>query len=243
MKKTILAVLFSSLMIGATAQAAPLTADQEAQVRKLVRDTLVENPEILEEAIVALQAKQGEKQQAQMKETLKAEKEALFNDPTSPIIGKKDAKLVLVNFTDFNCPFCKRFDPQLEDIVKKYPDDVVVVIKYLPFKGPTSQESAQLVMTLWQENPKAFEALHHKFMQKQGMLSDTNIKEALKATGNDKLKVSEKSRAGIRTNMMLAEKLGVNGTPATLVGDEMIPGAVDAQQFEEVVKAQLAKLK
>ncbi|CAB5580297.1 DsbA family protein [Providencia hangzhouensis] len=243
MKKTILAVLFSSLMMGSVAQAAPLSADQEAQVRKLVRDTLVENPEILEEAIVALQAKQGEKQQAQMKETLKAEHDALFNDPTSPRIGKKDAKLVLVNFTDFNCPFCKRFDPQLMDIVKKYPNDVAVVIKYLPFKGQTSMDSAQLTMTLWQEDPKAFEALHHKFMQKQGMLSDANIKDALKATGNDKLKASDKSRDGIRTNMILAEKLGVNGTPATLVGDEMIPGAIDAQQFEAVVKEQLAKLK
>ncbi|MEY0162386.1 DsbA family protein [Providencia rettgeri] len=243
MKKTILAVLFSSLMIGSVAQAAPLSADQEAQVRKLVRDTLVENPEILEEAIVALQAKQGEKQQAQMKETLKVEHDALFNDPTSPRIGKKDAKLVLVNFTDFNCLFCKRFDPQLMDLVKKYPDDVAVVIKYLPFKGQTSMDSAQLTMTLWQEDPKAFEALHHKFMQKQGMLSDANIKDALKATGNDKLKASDKSRDGIRTNMILAEKLGVNGTPATLVGDEMIPGAIDAQQFEAVVKEQLAKLK
>lgn len=243
MNKTILAVLFSSLMFGAMAQAAPLNAEQEAQVRKLVRDTLVENPEILEEAIVALQAKQGEKQQAQMKETLKMEKEALFNDPTSPVLGNKNAKLVLVNFTDFNCPFCKRFDPQLEDIVKKYPNDVAVVIKYLPFKGQTSMDSAQLTMTLWQENPKAFEALHHKFMQKQGMLSDANIKEALKATGNDKLKASEKSREGIRINMMLAEKLGVNGTPATLVGEEMIPGAIDAQQFEAIVKEQLAKLK
>ncbi|MDD9340640.1 MAG: DsbA family protein [Providencia heimbachae] len=242
MKKTILAVLFSSLMLGATAHAAPLTADQEAQVRKLVRDTLIENPEILEEAIVALQAKQGEKQQAQMQETLKAEHNALYNDPTSPRIGAKDAKLVLVSFTDFNCPFCKRFDPQLVELVKNNPD-VAVVIKYLPFKGQTSLDSSQLVMTLWQEDPKAFEALHHKFMQKQGMLTDANIKEALKATGNEKLKASDKSREGIRTNMMLAEKLGVNGTPATLVGDELIPGAIDAQQFEAIVKDQLAKLK
>lgn len=134
MKKTMLAVLFSSLVLGATAHAAPLTADQEAQVRKLVRDTLVENPEILEEAIVALQAKQGEKQQAQMKQVLKDQHDALFNDPTSPRIGSKDAKLVLVNFTDFNCPYCKRFDPLLEEMVKKNPD-VAVVIKYLPFKG------------------------------------------------------------------------------------------------------------
>ncbi|ELX8380850.1 DsbA family protein [Providencia vermicola] len=242
MKKTIVAVLFSSLVFGATAHAAPLTADQEAQVRKLVRDTLVENPEILEEAIVALQAKQGEKQQAQMKETLKAEHDKLFNDPASPRIGAKDAKLVLVNFTDYNCPFCKRFDPQLEEIVKKYPD-VAVVIKPLPFKGKTSVESSQLALTLWEKDPKAFQALHQKFMQKQGMLTDENIKQALKATGNEKLVANDKSMETIRTNMMLAEKLGVNGTPATLVGDEMIPGAIDTQQLEAIVKAQLEKVK
>lgn len=242
MKKTLLAVLFSSLMLGATAHAAPLTSDQEAQVRKLVRDTLVENPEILEEAIAALQAKQGAKQQEQMKSTLKSEHDALYNDPASPRIGAKDAKLVLVNFTDYNCPYCKRFDPQLEEIVKKYPE-VAVVIKPLPFKGKTSMESSQLVLTLWEKDPKAFQALHQKFMQKQGMLTDDNIKQALKATNNEKLTANEKSTETIRSNMMLAEKLGINGTPATLIGEELIPGAIDSQQLDAIVKEQLAKVK
>lgn len=80
-------------------------------------------------------------------------------------------------------------------------------------------------------------------MAKQGMLSDSNIKEALQATGNGKLKASDKSRAAIRKNLELANMLGVNGTPATLVGDEMIPGAVDAQEFERIVKEQLSKAK
>ncbi len=242
MKKTILAVLFSSLVLGATAQAAPLTADQETQVRNLVRDTLIKNPEILEEAIVALQSQKAEKQQEQIKSTIKSEHDALFNDPASPRLGAKDAKLVLVNFTDYNCPFCKRFDPQLEEIVKKYPE-VAVVIKPLPFKGQTSLESSQLVLTLWEKDPKAFQALHQKFMQKQGMLTDENIKQALKATGNDKLTANEKSSETIRSNMMLAEKLGVNGTPATLIGDEIIPGAIDSQQLDAIVKEQLAKIK
>ncbi|EKT59485.1 DsbA family protein [Providencia sneebia] len=242
MKKTILAVLFSSLMLGATAHAAPLTADQEAQVRQLVRDTLIKNPEILEEAIVALQSQKAEKQQEQVASTIKSEHDALFNDPASPRLGAKDAKLVLVNFTDYNCPFCKRFDPQLEEIVKKYPE-VAVVIKPLPFKGQTSLESSQLVLTLWEKDPKAFQALHEKFMQKQGMLTEENIKQALKATGNEKLVANEKSSKTIRKNMELAEKLGVNGTPATLVGDEIIPGAIDSQQLDAIVKEQLAKIK
>ena len=104
-------------------------------------------------------------------------------------------------------------------------------------------ESSQLAMTLWKENPKAFLALHQKLMAKQGMLSDSNIKEALQATGNGKLKASDESRAAIRKNLELANMLQVNGTPATLVGDEMIPGAVDAQEFERIVKEQLSKVK
>ncbi len=242
MKKTILAVLLSTMTLGFGAQAAPLTAEQEQQVRELVRDTLIKNPQILEESIQALQAQQAEKQQAQMKDVLKTEANALYNDPTSPRIGAKDAKLVLVSFTDYNCPYCKRFDPQLEEIVKKYPD-VAVVFKPLPFKGPTSVESTQLVLTLWEKDPKAFQALHQKFMQKQGMLTEENIKQALKATGNEKLVVNDKSKETIGKNLELAEKLGVQGTPATVIGDEMVSGAIDMQQLESIVKAELAKVK
>ncbi|WP_277850410.1 DsbA family protein [Moellerella wisconsensis] len=247
MKKTLLAILLSSftLSLGAVSmgvQAAPLSADQEAQVRELVRDTLIKNPEILEEAIQALQAKQFEKQQAQVQDTIKAEHNALFNDPASPRIGAKDAKLVLVSFTDYNCPYCKRFDPQLEEIVKKYPE-VAVVIKPLPFKGQTSLESSQLVLTLWEQNPEAFQKLHQKLMKKQGMLTEDNIKQALKATGNETLVANDKSKLTVKNNLQLAEKLGVQGTPATLVGEEMIPGAIDQQQLEQIVKQQLAKVK
>mgnify|MGYP001067781146 CR=1 FL=1 len=54
--------------------------------------------------------------------------EALFNDPASPRFGAKQAKLTLVNFTDYNCPYCKQLDPLLEKLVAKYPD-VAVIIK------------------------------------------------------------------------------------------------------------------
>jgi protein-disulfide isomerase len=56
-----------------------------------------------------------------------------FNDPNSPRIGAKNPKLTLVVFTDYNCPYCKKFDPYLERIVEKYPD-VAVVFKFLPFR-------------------------------------------------------------------------------------------------------------
>lgn len=72
--------------------------------------------------------------------------EALFNDPASPRFGAKQAKLTLVNFTDYNCPYCKQLDPLLEKLVAKYPD-VAVIIKPLPFKGESSVLSARTALT------------------------------------------------------------------------------------------------
>lgn len=113
MKKTLSVLVISSLLFGANVQAAALNAAQEKEVRALVRDTLVSNPEILEEAIMALQTKKADEQQAQFRQALASEHDALYNDAASPRIGAKDAKLVLVSFTDYNCPYCKRFDPLL----------------------------------------------------------------------------------------------------------------------------------
>ena len=107
MKKNTFCTGYLFVTFGANVQAAALNAAQEKEVRALVRDTLVSNPEILEEAIMALQTKKADEQQAQFRQALASEHDALYNDAASPRIGAKDAKLVLVSFTDYNCPYCK----------------------------------------------------------------------------------------------------------------------------------------
>ena len=71
----------------------------------------------------------------------------LFNDPNSPRIGAKNPKLTLVVFTDYNCPYCKKFDPYLEKIVEKHPD-VAVVFKFLPYRSESSLTAARDALTL-----------------------------------------------------------------------------------------------
>lgn len=242
MKKTLSALVISSLLLGANVQAAALSADQEKEVRALVRDTLIKNPEILEEAITALQAQKADEQQAQFRTALKAEHDALYNDAASPRIGAKDAKLVLVSFTDYNCPYCKRFDPLLEQITKDYPE-VAVVIKPLPFKGESSAKASQAVLSVWKEDPKAFLALHQRLMQKKTMLDNASIDDAMKTTNTSKVKLTDDSLKALQNNLDLSRKLGIQGTPTTVVGDMVIPGAVDYAQLEVIVKEQLAKVK
>lgn len=242
MKKLLSALVVSSLLLGTNVQAAALNTAQENEVRALIRDTLVKNPEILEEAILALQAKKTQAQQTQFRDALASEHNALYNDAASPRIGAKDAKLVLVSFTDYNCPYCKRFDPLLEKITEQYPD-VAVIIKPLPFKGESSAKASQAVLSVWKEDPKAFQALHQRLMQKKTMLDNASIEDAMKSTNTSKIKLTEESLKVLQNNLELSRKLGIQGTPATIVGDTIIPGAVDYPQLEEIIKDQLAKVK
>jgi len=197
----------------------------------------VSNPDILAQAVDAWQQQTAGQQISQ---AIKQNAKTLYQDPASPRLGAANAKLTLVTFTDYNCPYCKRFDPMLEKIVKQYPD-VALVVKLLPFKGESSVSSARVALTTWQQHPDQFWALHQRLMAKKGFHDKASIAAAQEKTGVKAVAPSEQSMTTLRTNMELAEQLGVQGTPATLIGDQMLPGAVSYEELETMVKQQLAK--
>ena len=98
-------------------------------------------------------------------------------------------------------------------------------------------------MSVWKEDPKAFLALHQRLMQKKTMLDSASIDDAMKSTNTSKIKLTEESLQALQNNLDLSRKLGIQGTPATVVGDTILPGAVDYAQLEVIVKEQLAKVK
>lgn len=166
-------------------------------------------------------------------------KDVLFNDPDSPRIGARHAKLTLVNFTDYNCPYCKKLDTMLLKIVQKYPD-VAVIFKPLPFKGESSVLSARIVLTTWRKHPGQFLALHEKLMENRGYHSAESIKRAQEKSASTPVEVDEKSMETISTNLQLSQLVGVHGTPATIIGNELLPGAVSWEVLEGTVKEKLA---
>lgn len=163
----------------------------------------------------------------------------LFNDPDSPRFGADKPQLTLVNFTDYNCPYCKQLDPMLEKLVQKYPQ-VTVVIKPLPFKGESSVLSARTVLTTWRLHPEQFQALHQKLMQKKGQHDAASVAMAIEKSSTSHITPDDKSLETLNMNLQLARLVGVQGTPATIIGDEMIAGAVSWEVLEEVVKEKLA---
>lgn len=219
--------------------AAPFTAEQEVRIKELIRETLVSNPDILAEAVNAWQQQTNDQQIGQ---AIEKNSKILLDDPASPRLGAKNAKLTLVAFTDYNCPYCKQFDPMLEKIVNKYPD-VALVVKLLPFKGESSIASSRVALTAWEQHPEQFWPLHQRLMAKKGFHDNASIAAAQDKTGVKQVAPTEQSMTTLRTNMQLAEQFGVQGTPATLIGDQMLPGAVSYEDLEAFVKQQLAKVK
>ncbi|CNJ96414.1 putative metal resistance protein [Yersinia frederiksenii] len=232
----LLFVLFSTPLWAA----APFTPEQEGRIKELIRETLIANPDILAQSVDAWQQQANEAQGQQLNQFIETNKHALYQDPGSPRFGAAVPQLTLVSFTDYNCPFCKTFDPLLEKLVKEYPQ-VAVVIKPLPFKGESSVTSARLALTLWQQHPDQFLAFHQRLMAKKGFHDASSIAAAQKKTGVMPVEPSEQSLNVLRTNLKLADQLGIQGTPATLIGNQMVPGAISYSQLEEIVKQQLAQ--
>lgn len=236
MKKLLILLM---LIVTPVWAAAPFTVEQEARIKAMIRETLVSNPDILAEAVDAWQQQTSGQQISQ---AVKQNSKILFDDPASPRLGAKNAKLTLVIFTDYNCPYCKQFDPLLEKIVNKYPD-VALVVKLLPFRGESSISSARVALTTWEQHPQQFWPLHQRLMAKKGTHDSASIAAAQEKTGVKPVAPSDQSMTTLRSNMQLAEQFGIQGTPATLIGDQMLPGAVSFDQLETLVKQQLAKVK
>ncbi|AJJ09615.1 DSBA-like thioredoxin domain protein [Yersinia rohdei] len=236
----ILTVWFLMLFSMPLWAAAPFTPQQEVRIKELIRETLIANPDILEQSVNAWQQQANEAQGQQLSQFITANQQALYQDAGSPRLGTAKPQLTLVSFTDYNCPFCKTFDPLLEKLVKDYPQ-VAVVIKPLPFKGESSVTSARLALTLWQQHPEQFLAFHQRLMAKKGNLDANSIAAAQEKTGVTPVEPSAQSLDVLRTNLKLADQLGIQGTPATLIGDQLVSGAITYPQLEEIVKQQLAQ--
>lgn len=244
MKKLFSAItlITATSLLPASLQATPLDAEQQQQVRELVRSTLVENPDILVEAINELRKRELEAQQNAQKAGLDARKAELFDNPADPFIGNPNGKLSMVYFADYNCGFCKRQDPVLDAMVKQYPD-LKIIYKELPVLGETSREAAELVLAAHKANPDIYQKLHQRLMSRPGGHDSTSIAVALRAEGLDaealKQSIDADIKASIDNNLRLASELGIRGTPAIVFADEVLGGFTNADQLSVKIKERL----
>ncbi len=227
--------IFFSLPLLSTAQATESLSQREReQVIELIRETLTKDPEIIMEALDVLRKRREQAEALQKKTALAENKSAIFNDPLTPIAGNPKGDVSLVEFFDYNCGYCKRVFPVVMELVKK-DKDLRYVIKEYPILGDSSIFAAKAALAAKMQD-KYFE-MHVGLMQTRGGLSKEKIMAIAEQVGldTDKLEkdmASDEINQALQNNFILGQSLGISGTPAFIIGDEIIPGAIGLDQLE-----------
>lgn len=234
-----------------------------------LKKALKENPDILTEAIEANPAKimealnnavrKAQQQQFDDREKgLTQERDEEFKNPKKPeldesrVWGNKSAAITIVEYSDFECPFCKRGHATLEEVTKKYGDKVRVIFKNLPLDfHPMAMPSAQYFEAIMLQSPEKAKKFYDYVFENQanlGSKKDKFLDEAAKKAGADLAQVkkdmsSEKVKKTIEAQMEEARKYGFNGTPGYLINGVSIRGAYPAEEFSKIIDQHLGATK
>lgn len=211
-----------------------------SQVEKIVREYILENPEIIEEALIELENRSQRAQEEARSETIRAEQDALLRSDADLVLGNPDGDVTVVEFFDFNCGYCKRAFPDVQALLE---DDAQlrVVLKDFPILGPGSVEAAKVALAVKRLNDDAGASdFHARLMGMQGQANAARALALVEEMGLDRARVeiemaSPEIEAVISANLELAQRLGLTGTPSFVIGDRIVVGAVGKEPLAEAV--------
>lgn len=239
MKKTImyltLVAMFASAPLFSSAALANTTDKQIDEIVTILKD----NPEIVATLHESLNGYVA--QQAQFSKAL-VELDSYINSPVHPVSGSDEPALTIVNVTDYNCPYCKRLEPELEKLVANYPQ-IKVVNFFTPLKELMQQSdsnTAAYALKVWQDTPEKYKEVHDLLVAKRSMHDDASLKAVAEKTQTVKqLEESGSMMDVVDKNYRLFTELGLRGTPAMIMGDQVVPGYLPYDKLEQIVQQQL----
>lgn len=166
-------------------------------------------------------------------------------NPNDPVKGNPQAKVTIVEFSDFQCPFCGFVEPTLGKIFETYPDKVKLVYKNYPLPSHENAENAALAALCAKEQDKYWE-YHDKLFENQESLKESDLKKyaadlGLKTEDFNSCLESKKYKSQIETDVMEANKVGVRGTPAFFINGRSLYGAQPFEKFQEIIEEELKK--
>lgn len=210
-----------------------------AAIETIVRETLDGEGKRIMDAVQKFQSEQRAQQTAGAVELLKDEafRNDIYNDKDVAFVGPADSTRVVAEFFDYNCPACKMQYKALSEVIAK-DKDVKVVFHEFPIFGPQSDTNSKIGLGVWHVAPKKYLAFHEKMMSGEGRADEATAYGYVKAIGVNVAKVkafvaSPEAEAGIQKSRGLGQKMGIQGTPSIVIGQEMIPHAVQAAEIEQ----------
>ena len=232
MKKLLIST--AMLVIPVMAAADELTEDR---IKELVLEAIRENPGIVFEAAQLFEEQQQANQALVAAQVLATEREALERDPNAPVLGNPDGDVTVVEFFDYNCPYCRRVKPHMEALLAADPN-VRVVYREWPILGEGSVFAARAALA--SRNQGKYEEFHWAMMELSGRAEEASVMRAAEDIGLDVVQLRRDMNAPeidehIATSMRLSRAMGFSGTPSFVIGDSLAPGLIDADQMISLV--------
>ena len=240
-------VFFAFFVFGLTGNAnaqQKLSSEQKQEVETIVREYILQNPEIIVDSIRELRRRDEAAAAEARKGALSSMQDQLAKDPNDPVMGNPNGDVVVVEFFDYRCGYCKKVFSDVQRLLKE-DKNIKFVLKEWPILGDDSTYASRAALSIWFNQPDKYKAFHAALMENNGSLSNDRVLEHAKAVGVDVAKMKLglgdlRVNQTIANNGKLASALGVTGTPAFIFGSDIMPGAIDFDTMKQLVKAQRA---
>ena len=248
MKIALLAGL--SLLMATFAQAEGLTDMTDAEretFRAEVRAYLLDNPDVILEAIQVLEERQAAAEAQSDLDLVINNFDALVNDGYSFVGGNPNGTITIVEFSDYRCAFCKRAHDEVLTLLADN-DDIRLVLKEFPILGPDSTLAARAALSILVNQPEYFEEFNDQMMRHNGPVNEQTLSRlAAESDADAELMLAHMDddviTGMISNNLQLGQKMQITGTPTFVIGPEMLRGYMPAAGMQEYVDSARAKLR
>ena len=239
MRLNLAALLASASMMTLPAQAEMTDAERQA-FRGEVRAYLLENPEVIIEAMDGLQAREQQDAAAQDRRMLADQHDAIFNDPASWSGGNPQGDIAIVEFVDYRCGYCRKANAEVEELVRS-DGNIRLVLKEFPILGEASLISSRFAIAVRQlHGDAAYKQVHDALITLRGEPDDMTLSRLAVDLGLDATAImarmpSDEVTDVIRANHTLADIMEISGTPTFVIDGTMVRGYVPLDAMRKIV--------
>jgi protein-disulfide isomerase len=217
--------------------AAEIPPEQRQAIEAIIRDYLMQNPDVLIEALRSAEEKATRDADAKAAVVLKDRRGEVFDDPASPIGGNPQGDVTIVEFFDYRCPYCKQVQPALQKLLDQ-DRKLRFVYKEMPVLGAPSVTAAHAALAARLQGK--YEHFHSAMMATKGQITDEVVYQVAGSVGLDVDQLKRDMGApeieqAVKANLALAKALDIHGTPGFIIGEHIVPGAIDLDALKDLV--------
>lgn len=220
----------------------PFSDAKKAEIGEIVKSYLMSHPELIQEALSELDKKQRDAEAQAQKAAVASLSPDLIKAENGVVLGNPTGDVTLVEFFDYNCGYCKRAMADIMGLMRTDPK-LRVVLRDFPVLGPDSVEASKVALAVRSQLTGAkYMEFHQKLLESRGRIGKDRAIEVAQSLGADPAKIKKEIESAeikklLDNTMRVADQLRIGGTPAFVVADGVIVGALGQEALADKIKA------